>query len=69
MLIKVRLVSRAFSTTTALLLKVWGGIIMTDKLKEKVDLEKEWILLMKEAYEMGLSTNEVKKFVQESKRN
>ncbi|MEH7609422.1 DNA-binding anti-repressor SinI [Priestia megaterium] len=42
---------------------------MTDKLKEKVDLEKEWILLMKEAYEMGLSIDEVKKFVQESKRN
>lgn len=40
---------------------------MTDKLKEKVDLEKEWILLMKQAYEMGLSIEEVKKFVQESK--
>ncbi|MFA1508059.1 MULTISPECIES: DNA-binding anti-repressor SinI [Priestia] len=42
---------------------------MTDKLKEKVDLEKEWILLMKQAYEMGLSIEEVKNFVQESKRN
>ncbi|MDD9782693.1 DNA-binding anti-repressor SinI [Priestia megaterium] len=42
---------------------------MTDILKEKVDLEKEWILLMKEAYEMGLTIDEVKKFVQESKLN
>ncbi|AQU72804.1 DNA-binding anti-repressor SinI [Priestia megaterium] len=42
---------------------------MTDNLKERVDLEKEWILLMKEAYEMGLSIDEVKKFVQESKQN
>ncbi|MGG1911789.1 DNA-binding anti-repressor SinI [Priestia megaterium] len=42
---------------------------MTDKLKEKVDLEKEWILLMKQAYQMGLSIEEVKKFVQESKQN
>ncbi|MFE4121353.1 DNA-binding anti-repressor SinI [Priestia sp. YIM B13486] len=42
---------------------------MTDKLKEKVDLEKEWILLMKQAYEMGLSIEEIKKFVQESKQN
>ncbi|WP_394556912.1 DNA-binding anti-repressor SinI [Priestia aryabhattai] len=42
---------------------------MTDKLKEKVDLETEWILLMKEAHEMGLSVDEVKKFVQESKQN
>ncbi|MEK4818525.1 DNA-binding anti-repressor SinI [Priestia sp. FSL R5-0680] len=42
---------------------------MTDKLKEKVDLEKEWILLMKQAYEMGLSIEEVKNFVQESKQN
>ncbi|MDR7244600.1 anti-repressor SinI family protein [Priestia megaterium] len=42
---------------------------MTDKLKEKVDLEKEWILLMKEAYEMGLSIDEVKNFVQKSKQN
>jgi len=40
---------------------------MTDKVKEKVDLEKEWILLMKEAYEMGLSIDEVKDFVRESK--
>lgn len=40
---------------------------MTDKLKEKVELEKEWILLMKEAYEMGLSIDVVKKFVHESK--
>ncbi|MBM6597585.1 hypothetical protein COK01_22315 [Priestia megaterium] len=42
---------------------------MTDKLKEKVDLEKEWILLMKEAYEIGLSIDEIKKFVQENKQN
>ncbi|WP_154989403.1 DNA-binding anti-repressor SinI [Priestia megaterium] len=42
---------------------------MTDKLKEKVDVEKEWILLMKQAYEIGLSIDEVKKFVQESKLN
>ncbi|WP_394542398.1 DNA-binding anti-repressor SinI [Priestia aryabhattai] len=42
---------------------------MTDKLKEKVDLEKEWILLMREAYEMGLSVDEVKEFVQENKQN
>ncbi|MGG1885867.1 anti-repressor SinI family protein [Priestia megaterium] len=42
---------------------------MTDKLKEKVDLEKEWILLMKEAYEIGLSIDEVKNFVQGSKQN
>ncbi|MFU7590446.1 anti-repressor SinI family protein [Priestia sp. RMT2NF4] len=42
---------------------------MTDKLKEKIDLEKEWILLMKEAYEMGLSIDEVKNFVQTSKQN
>lgn len=42
---------------------------MTDKLQEKVDLEKEWILLMKEAYEIGLSIDEVKNFVQESKHN
>ncbi|AEN91009.1 anti-repressor SinI family protein [Priestia megaterium] len=42
---------------------------MTDKLQEKVDLEKEWILLMKEAYEIGLSIDEVKNFVQESKQN
>ncbi|MGG0341935.1 hypothetical protein ABEY50_17915 [Priestia megaterium] len=42
---------------------------MTDKLKEKVDVEKEWILLMKQAYEIGLPIDEVKKFVQESKRN
>ncbi|MCM3018688.1 DNA-binding anti-repressor SinI [Priestia megaterium] len=42
---------------------------MTDKLKEKVDLEKEWILLMKEAYKIGLSIDEVKKFVKESKSN
>lgn len=42
---------------------------MTDKLKEKVDLEKEWILLMKEAYKMGLSIDEVKNFVQEIKQN
>ncbi|MEK4621794.1 hypothetical protein DMN50_21135 [Priestia megaterium] len=42
---------------------------MTDKLQEKVDLEKEWILLMKEAYQMGLTIDEVKKFVQESKQN
>ncbi|WP_455919277.1 DNA-binding anti-repressor SinI [Priestia megaterium] len=42
---------------------------MTEKLQEKVDLEKEWILLMKEAYEIGLSIDEVKNFVQESKQN
>ncbi|WP_140451535.1 DNA-binding anti-repressor SinI [Priestia megaterium] len=42
---------------------------MNDKLKEKVDLEKEWISLMKKAYEVGLSIDEVKKFVQESKQN
>jgi len=42
---------------------------MNDKLKEKLDLEKEWILLMKKAYEVGLSIDEVKKFVQESKQN
>ncbi|MED3820751.1 anti-repressor SinI family protein [Priestia aryabhattai] len=42
---------------------------MTDKLKEKIDLEKEWILLMKEAYEMGLSIDEVKNFVQTIKQN
>ena len=42
---------------------------MTDKLKEKLDLEKEWILLMKEAYEIGLSIDQVKKFVLENKDN
>ncbi len=42
---------------------------MTDKAKEKVDLEKEWVLLMKKAYEMGLSIDKVKDFVRESKQN
>ncbi|MGG0744639.1 anti-repressor SinI family protein [Priestia megaterium] len=42
---------------------------MTDKLKEKVDLEKEWILLMRKAYEMGLSIDEVKNFLKGNKQN
>ncbi|MEH7361777.1 hypothetical protein [Priestia megaterium] len=40
---------------------------MTDKSREKVDVDKEWILLIETAFKLGLSISEVRHFIAENK--
>ncbi|MCY9023213.1 anti-repressor SinI family protein [Priestia megaterium] len=40
---------------------------MTDKSAKKVGIDKEWILLMEEAFKMGLSVSQIKNFIKENK--
>jgi len=37
---------------------------MTDKSAKKVCIDKEWIMLMEEAFKMGLSVSQIKYFIE-----
>lgn len=49
------------------LLSTRGGRKMTDKSREKLDVDKEWILLIETAFKLGLSISDVKHFITENK--